>query len=174
MYFLFSSSETNFNIRGTFSFLCLCLLLFGTRPLQNKIALQVLNDQKASHVTLCRIDSAASKADKLINVSGLWSSVHSSLTLTFTCAALQLISGVFTLKNTSVVCVSDHESTHVGVFAQIFFLCFCRSSLVALGGNRLVNQWIKPTDHQQEIPADRRSYWELLSCLKEKWNNRLL
>lgn len=97
----------------------------GTWLLQNKICLQVWNDPSSQtvHVALWRFHSAASKADKLISVSGLcrrWSSVHSLLTFTFTCAALQRISGVFTLKNRSFVSVWDHISTRVRVFPPVF------------------------------------------------------
>lgn len=105
---------------------------------------------------LWRIGSAASEADRLISVCGLcrrWSTVHSSPTFTFTCAAPRLISGVFT------VCVGSYINTSESLLI-FFFLCSCRaagpSSSAALGGNRLAYQWIKPTDKPAGNPRRPR------------------
>lgn len=72
-----------------------------------------------------------------------------------------LISRAFTLKN-RLWALSDRIST------RVFLPVFSPPPRAPSGENRLENQWIKPTDHLQEIPAARRSFRALQSCLKEK------
>lgn len=63
--------------------------------------------------------------------------------------------------------------SYINTFARVSLVAVLLSRLVpaAFGGNRLVNQWIKPTDNLQEIPPDRRPHRDLPSRLEEKWNN---
>lgn len=95
----------------------------------------------------------------------------------YLCSCAAALRSIYSEKQKLCVCVGSYINTCQSL-SSCFSFCVSAaavrpSSSAALGGNRLVNQGIKPTDNLQEIPSDRRSSRELLSCLKEKWNNRL-